>query len=153
LPAFLDKLQHCSSIKSLGDDCTRVDLHDTDHQGKGELESKAKKGQEKILTGFSFLCNNGLCRRRSQGDKGRIGSTAFLSPCIIAVDYFLLFLACLSGVSTRMESTFRNLGQCCQISLDTMYQNGGKYTNLPLNQQNAIKYTQYLYYFPTGHKM
>jgi hypothetical protein len=36
------------------------------------------------------------------------------------------------------------LNQGCQISLDTIYQNGGKYTKLPLNQQTAINITQYL---------
>jgi hypothetical protein len=29
--------------------------------------------------------------------------------------------------------------QGCQIFLDTIYQNGGKYTKLPLNYQMAIK--------------
>jgi hypothetical protein len=32
--------------------------------------------------------------------------------------------------------------QGCQIFLDTIYQNGEKYTKLPLNYQMAIKYTR-----------
>jgi hypothetical protein len=44
-------------------------------------------------------------------------------------------------------------GQGCQIFLDTIYQNEGKYTKLPQHYQMAIKYTKWPYNFPNDNKI
>jgi hypothetical protein len=40
-------------------------------------------------------------------------------------------------------STLCCRGHGCQIFLNLIYQNGGKYTKLPLNYQTVIKYTKW----------
>jgi hypothetical protein len=41
--------------------------------------------------------------------------------------------------------------QGCQSFLDAIYQNGRKYTKLPLKYRMAIKYTKWHLYVPNGH--
>jgi hypothetical protein len=51
--------------------------------------------------------------------------------------------ACLLGLSTTAVACMLQDSICspgCQIFLDTIYQNGEKYTKLPLNYQMAITY-------------
>jgi hypothetical protein len=57
-----------------------------------------------------------------------------ISEAIKRTDFFSLVI-----VFRRMTN---GLTQCCQIFLDTIYQNEVKYTKLPQHYQMAIKYTK-----------
>jgi hypothetical protein len=63
------------------------------------------------------------------------------------LDETALSLYCL--VQTTMH---KSLGQGCQIFLDTIYQNVGKYTKLLQNYQITIKCKKCPWHIPNGHK-
>jgi hypothetical protein len=69
---------------------------------------------------------------------------------------------CLSGivsvwfVSVNLASflvSHGNHNQGCQIYLDTIYQNGGKFTKLPEHYQMVVRYTKWPLNTPDDHKI
>jgi hypothetical protein len=80
----------------------------------------------------------GMLYQEKSGSPGRVEERKKLK--LNSVKPFIINRA----VKIRARNSELTRDQGCQIFLDAMYQNGGKYSKLPLNYQIAIKCTKWL---------
>jgi hypothetical protein len=88
-------------------------------------EPPPAESQNGLITGYKL-------RWRKKGDESEVVTTDG-SRRLFAI----------TGLKNGKEYQVSSQIQSCQIFLDTIYQNGGKYTKFKINYQLAVKYTKW----------